>query len=150
MRDAIEIEPNTGFILKTSRLNIVLSTLQVEDQGEDRNEIMKFEARTNDMGEYVGHAMLEISKECFGKVGELTYELEPNFRGQCFATEMLRSVIAYTYAERELVSLYGLAPNKNLAAQYVLQRIGFALNEELDGFIRYVAWNPIFQTTQEA
>ena len=128
-------------ILKTNRLNIVLST--------NCEAMMKFEARVRDTGDAIGHTSLQVTDRSFGRVGELSYELFPAFRGQCYATEILRGILAYSYADLGLVSLYGLAPEKNLAAQYVLQRTGFALNEELDGFIRYVAWNPRFQTVRE-
>lgn len=140
MRDVIETK-NSG-ILKTNRLNVLMT------QNVDNTLI--FEARLRDTGDFIGHASLGIETKCFGRVGQLTYELSPNFQGQCFATELLRTAIAYIYAELGLVSLYGIAPAKNLAAQYVLQRIGFALQEELDdGTIRFEAWNPSFKTVQE-
>jgi len=127
-------------ILKTNRLNIEITNKD--------DTLITFQAMDRDNGTYIGHASLMVTTRCFGQIGELSYELDERYRGQCYATEILRGAIAYIYAELGLVSLYGIAPEKNLAAQYVLQRIGFALNEELDGFIRYQAWNPKFETTQ--
>lgn len=140
MRDIIEKANNA--ILKTNRLNVFIT--------KTAGQTVSFEARMRETGDYIGHASLAIEKKSFGKVGALTYELAPNFQGQCLSTELLRAAMAYIYAELGLVSLYGVAPKKNVAAQYVLQRIGFALQEELDdGTIRYEAWNPSFKTAYD-
>ena len=80
-----------------------------------------------------------------GRVGELSYQLEDGYSGQRLTTEILRATIAYMYAELGLVNLYGVAPQTNIAAQYVLQRIGFALSDAIDGALRYEARNPRFQ-----
>ncbi len=126
-----------SFVLKTSRLYISLS---------EREGGILFEAFSQDTEESVGRSSLHVNQRAFGKIGELTYEIRPAFRGQYYATEMLRSILAYAYGELGLVSLYGLSPKRNMASQYILQRIGFAPNAEIEGFIRYVAWNPRFQT----
>ncbi len=128
-------------ILKTNRLNITVI------HGLDG--MITFKAYIREDDEYAGYVSLVARERCFGRAGEISYELEDKFRGQCYATEMLRSVIAYSYAELDLVNLYGVAPEKNIAAQYVLQRVGFAVNEELENSIRFEAWNPVFQTAQE-
>lgn len=128
-------------ILKTNRLNIIVM--------HGLNNLITFKAYLRKDDEYAGYVSLFVKDKSFGRIGEVSYELEDQLRGQCYATEMLRSVIAYSYADLDLVNLYGVAPERNIAAQYVLKRVGFAVNEKFEGSIRYEAWNPIFQTAQE-
>ena len=125
-------------VIESARLKI--SCVKVTDKE------YSFKATTKEDGRYVGEVELQVTRKHFGKVGELSYEVLPAYRGQRFATEILRAIVQYCYKDLDMVNLYGKAPTQNIAAQYVLQRVGFALNEIEEEFVRFMAWNPSFQT----
>lgn len=136
---ASESEP-PEYKLKTARLEI--------DIEEKENGIVAVKAFRQDYNdECVGVAEIALQSKPYGKAGDISYEIFPEKRGRGYATEMLRGIIAFAYAELGLVNLYGVAEKNNLAAQYVLQRTGFVFNDQIgEGDLLYEAWNPRFQT----
>ncbi len=127
--------------LKTARLDI--------DIEEKNDGLIEVKAYRQDYDECVGVAEISLQTKTYGKAGDISYEIFANKRGRGYATEMLRAIIAYAYAELGLVNLYGVAEKNNLAAQYVLQRTGFVFNDQIsDGTLLYEAWNPRFQTAR--
>lgn len=135
IEDTQETDP--FFKINTNRLTI--------DVVGNKDQSLTFIAKTKADDAYVGRVDVTVKKEPLGRVGELSYQLEDGYSGQRLTTEILRATIAYIYAELGLVNLYGVAPQTNIAAQYVLQRIGFALSDAIDGALRYEATNPRFQ-----
>ncbi len=128
--------------LKTARLEI-----DIEVKNDNLVEVKAFRQDYDD--ECVGIAEITLETKSYGKAGDISYEIFQNKRGSGYATEMLRGIIAFAYAELGLVNLYGIAEENNLAAQYVLQRTGFVFNDEVDnGTLLYEAWNPRFQTAR--
>lgn len=125
--------------LQTQRLDVAV----IE---QDPKNIL-FKAYNRSTGAFIATASLRISTRLFGRVGLISYEVDQERQGRGFATELLRCVTDFAYSNLAIVNLYGIAPETNLAAQYVLRRTGFALNETLrPGELRFEAWNPQFKT----
>ena len=66
---------------------------------------------------------------------EIMFGIEPASRGQGFATEAARAVVAHTLALPGVSSVWGATATDNAASAAVMRRVGMALESEglLDG-----------------
>jgi RimJ/RimL family protein N-acetyltransferase len=137
MRIATYKEPDSPLL--SSRLSV--EVIQVD------STTYRFQASEKAGGVFVGAADLVVSQKAYGRAGSISYEIRADKRGNGYATELLRTIIASAYADLGLVNIYGIAEETNLAAQYVLQRTGFVFNDKVGkDTLRFEAWNPRFQT----
>ena len=97
--------------------------------------------------EKIGEVNLTLKAERDGLGGIIDVDVDEAFNGQGLAIEALKRVRDYAYDDLGLVKLYAKAPNKNLAAEYTLRRVGFAAEDKKgrNGLERgFVATNPLF------
>lgn len=95
----------------------------------------------------IGDVNLTLKADKDGLGGVVDVNIDAAYDGQGLSIEALKRVRDYAYDDLGLVKLYASAPNKNLAAEYTLRRVGFALSDIVggkDAARLFVATNPLF------
>ena len=88
-------------------------------------------------GEDIGAINLVMKTSDEGLLGEVDVSIDADYEGRGYGIEAMKRLSEYAY--EGLVKLLAKAPNRNLAAEYSLRRVGFSSLNKLsqDGSYRY-------------